>query len=211
MTKKMSKDDRIEGIIQAAVDEFLESGYDGTSMEAIARRAGISKGGLYHHFSSKDEILLLANQKLNEPIAKIMLEAAQKPSAVDGLLGYIENYLEYWLDHRREMVFYILSFAKLIDNASLWQMYENYTENSLSFFQDLYQRGIDSGDFVPHSASESALTFMSAVDGVVIYLMMDKNLNLEKVISTFQERFVRKFQKKPAKSQRSKGGSDANK
>jgi len=181
----MSKDERIEEIIQAAVDEFLESGYDGTSMEAIARRASISKGGLYHHFSSKDEILLLANQKLNEPVVMIMLEAAQKTSAVDGLSGYIQNYLEYWQAHRREMVFYILSFAK------------NYTERSLSFFQDLYLRGIDSGDFVPHSAYESALTFMSAVDGVVIYLMMDKNLDLGKVISTFQDRFVREFQKKP--------------
>jgi AcrR family transcriptional regulator len=211
MTKKMSKDNRIEAIIQAAVDEFLENGYDGTSMEAVARRAGISKGGLYHHFSSKDEILLLANQKLNDPVAKIMLEAAQKPSAVDGLSSYIQNYLEYWEDHRREMVFYILSFAKLIDNPFLWKMYENYTEKSLSFFQDLYQRGIDSGDFIPHSAYESALTFMSALDGVVIYLMMDKDLKLGKVISTFQERFVRKFQKKTAKSQRSKGGGDANK
>jgi AcrR family transcriptional regulator len=211
MTKKMPKDERIEEIIQAAVDEFLESGYDGTSMDAIARRAGISKGGLYHHFSGKDEVLLLANQKLNEPVVQIMFEAAQKPSAIDGLLGYIQNYLEYWQAHRREMVFYILSFAKLIDNPSLWQMYENYTEKSLAFFQDLYQKGIDSGDFVPHSAYESALTFLSALDGVVIYLMMDKNLELKEVISTFQDRLVRKFQKKPAKSQKSKGGGDGDK
>ncbi len=211
MTKKMPKDERIEEIVHAAVDEFLESGYDGTSMEAIAQRAGISKGGLYHHFSSKDEVLLLANQKLNEPVAKIMFAAAQKPSAVDGLVWYIQNYLEYWEGHRREMVFYILSFAKLIDNPSLWQMYEDYTEKSLSFFQELYKRGIDSGDFVLHSAYESALTFMSALDGVVIYLMIDKNLKLEKVISMFQDRLVRKFQKKPEKSQKSKGGGDAGK
>jgi AcrR family transcriptional regulator len=203
MTKKMSKYERIEEIIQAAVDEFLECGYDGTSMEAIARRAGISKGGLYHHFSSKDEILLFANQKLNEPVVEIMIEAAQKPSAIDGLLWYIQNYLEYWKGHRKEMVFYILSFAKLIDNPSLWQMYENYTEKTLSFIQKLYQGGIDSGEFVPHSAYESALTFMSAVDGVVIYLMVDKNLNLEKVVSTFQERFVRKFQRKSQMQQKS--------
>jgi AcrR family transcriptional regulator len=211
MTKKMSKEERIEEIIQAAVDEFLDNGYDGTSMEAIARRAGISKGGLYHHFSSKDEILLFANQKLNEPATEIMLEAAHKPSAVDGLLWYIQDYLEYWKDHRREMAFYILSFAKLLDNPSLWQMYENYTEKSLTFFQGLYQRGIDSGEFVPHSAYQSALTFMSAVDGVVMYLMMDKNLDLGNVVSTFQERFVRNFQKKPERSQKSKGGGDASK
>jgi len=193
MAKKIPKDERIGGIIQAAVDEFLENGYDGASMEAIARRAGISKGGLYHHFSSKDEILLLANQKLNEPAAMMMLEASQKPSVSDGLCWYIKNYLEYWQNHKKEMVFYILSFAKLLDNPSLWEMYESYTESTLAFFKDLYQRGIDSGEFVAHSAYDSAISLMAAVDGIVMYLMMDKNLDVRKVAAIFQERFVRQL------------------
>ena len=190
MTKKMPKDERIGDIVQAAIDEFLENGYDGASMEAIAVRAGISKGGLYHHFSSKDEILLLANQKLNEPVYRIMKEAGQKSSASEGLSWYIKNYLEYWLRHKREMVFYILSFAKLLDNPSLWEMYESYMENILNFFQDLYQRGIDSGEFIPHSAYESALTMMAAIDGIVMYVMMDKNLDMRKIVPIFQKKFI---------------------
>ncbi len=194
MAIKKTKQERTEEIIQAAVDEFLENGYEGTSMESIARRAGVSKGGLYHHFSSKDEILLLANQKLNEPIHAIMHNASQHPRASEGLKLYIRNYLEYWLNHRREMVFYTLSYVKLLDNPSLWEMYERFTENMITFFQDLYQRGIDSGEFVQHSAYDSAITFMAAVDGIVMYLMMDTNLELEKILSIFQERFVRGLQ-----------------
>jgi AcrR family transcriptional regulator len=190
MTIKKPKHERTEEIIQAAVDEFLENGYEGTSMESIARRAGVSKGGLYHHFSSKDEILLLANQKLNEPIHAIMHEASRHPSASEGLKLYIRNYLEYWLNHRREMVFYTLSYVKLLDNPSLWEMYERFTENMITFFQNLYQRGIDSGEFVSHSAYDSAITFMAAVDGIAMYLMMDTNLELEKILSIFQEKFV---------------------
>jgi AcrR family transcriptional regulator len=190
MTKKMPKEERIGDIIQAAVDEFLDNGYDGASMEAIARRAGISKGGLYHHFSSKDEILLLANQKLNEPVYKIMAEAEQKSSVSAGLSWYIKEYLEYWLRHKREMVFYILSFVKLLDAPSLWEMYEIYTEKTIDFFQSLYQRGIDNGEFIPHSARESALTMMAAVDGIVIYLMMDKNIEIGKIVPIFQKKFV---------------------
>jgi AcrR family transcriptional regulator len=190
VTIKKPKQKRIGEIINASVDEFLENGYDGTSMESIARRAGISKGGLYHHFSSKDEILLKANQKLNEPVYTIMQQASQHPSASKGLSLYIKNYLEYWLDHKREMVFYTLSYVKLLDNPSLWEMYERYTENTIVFFQDLYQRGIDSGEFVPHSAYDSAITLMAAVDGIVMYLMMDTNLELEKIVSIFQERFI---------------------
>jgi AcrR family transcriptional regulator len=190
MAIKKPKQERTGEIIQAAVDEFLEKGYDGTSMESIARRAGVSKGGLYHHFSSKDEILLRANQKLNEPVYMIMQQASQHPSASKGLNLYIKNYLKYWLDHKREMVFYLLSYVKLLDNPSLWEMYERYTENTIAFFQDLYQRGIDSGEFIPHSAYDSAISFMAAVDGIVMYLMMDKNLELEKIVSVFQQKFV---------------------
>ncbi|MEE8604789.1 MAG: TetR/AcrR family transcriptional regulator [Candidatus Aminicenantaceae bacterium] len=190
MAIKKSKQERTGEIIQAAVDEFLENGYDGTSMESIARRAGVSKGGLYYHFSSKDEILLLANQKLNEPVYMIMQQASLHPSASEGLSLYIKNYLEYWLDHKREMVFYTLSYVKLLDNPSLWKMYESYTESTIAFYQNLYQRGIDSGEFLPHSAYASAITLMAAVDGIVMYLMMDTNLELEKIVSIFQERFI---------------------
>ena len=193
MSKRLPKEERIGKIIQAAVDEFLESGYDGASMEAIARRAGISKGGLYHHFSSKDEILHMANQKLNEPVAEMMRKASQKPVASEGLCWYIENYVNYWLSHSREMTFYMLSYVKLLDNPSLWEMYASYTKSTIAFFQDFYQRGIDAGEFVPHSAYESALALMAAVDGILMYLMMDKDLDVENIIGIFQKRFILKL------------------
>jgi AcrR family transcriptional regulator len=44
-------------ILAAAVDLFAEQGYDSTTVQQVVDRAGTTKGGLYHHFSSKDEIL----------------------------------------------------------------------------------------------------------------------------------------------------------
>ena len=35
----------------------MEKGFDGTTMEDLSRRLGISKSGIYHHVSSKDELL----------------------------------------------------------------------------------------------------------------------------------------------------------
>lgn len=48
------------GLLAAAVAVFNESGYDATSVAALATRLGLSKAALYHHFSSKEEILELA-------------------------------------------------------------------------------------------------------------------------------------------------------
>ena len=190
MTKKEPREKRIDDIIQAAVEEFLEKGFDGTSMNAIAFRAGISKGGLYHHFSSKDEILIYANQKLNQPVTAMMINAAKRSTALEALQWYIRNYLSYWLEHKKEMFFYFLTFTKALDSPVLWEMYESYTESCIEFFQGLFQKGIDSGEFNPHSTRESALALMAALDGIIGYLLMDKNLELEEIVSTFMNKFV---------------------
>src|SRR5438094_9547466 len=44
-------------ILRAAARLFQQQGYDATSMNDIAATLKLSKGGLYHHFQSKDEIL----------------------------------------------------------------------------------------------------------------------------------------------------------
>jgi len=44
-------------IMDAAYDLFGEKGYDKTSVAEIIEKAGASKGGFYHHFKSKEEIL----------------------------------------------------------------------------------------------------------------------------------------------------------
>jgi AcrR family transcriptional regulator len=46
-----------ERVVNAAVELFSEHGYDGTSVAQVIDRAGLTKGGFYHHFASKDELL----------------------------------------------------------------------------------------------------------------------------------------------------------
>ena len=47
-------------ILEIAVAAFNEFGYDATSMGVLASRLELSKAAIYHHFSSKDEVLELA-------------------------------------------------------------------------------------------------------------------------------------------------------
>lgn len=50
----------LDSVLAVAVDVFNERGYDGTSMEDLARRLGITKSAIYHHVSGKEELLRLA-------------------------------------------------------------------------------------------------------------------------------------------------------
>lgn len=49
-----------DGILAVAVQLFNEQGYDATSVSDLARRLGLAKSALYHHFSSKEELLSVA-------------------------------------------------------------------------------------------------------------------------------------------------------
>src|SRR5262249_33416065 len=52
-------DDR-ESLLRGAIAVFNERGYDGTSMDDLARRLGITKAAIYHHVAGKQELLRLA-------------------------------------------------------------------------------------------------------------------------------------------------------
>ena len=56
MAREALVDSRQE-ILRTAARLFQQRGYDATSMNDVAAALRLSKGGLYHHFQSKDEIL----------------------------------------------------------------------------------------------------------------------------------------------------------
>src|ERR1700685_3756371 len=53
----------LDSLLAVAVEVFNERGYDGTSMEDLARRLGITKSAIYHHVSGKAELLRLATSR----------------------------------------------------------------------------------------------------------------------------------------------------
>ncbi|HYB89156.1 MAG TPA: TetR/AcrR family transcriptional regulator [Streptosporangiaceae bacterium] len=55
-----------ERILDVALDLFTDQGFDGTSMREIAERLHISKPAIYHHFASKEEILMALHMRLHE-------------------------------------------------------------------------------------------------------------------------------------------------
>jgi AcrR family transcriptional regulator len=64
-------------IFEAAAELFSHSGYHGVTVDAIARRAGISKGNLYWYFRSKQEIFQLLVSHIAESIFTPVAEALE--------------------------------------------------------------------------------------------------------------------------------------
>ena len=195
MVPRKPREERINEITQAAIDVFLEKGYENTTMDAIARRAGMSKGGLYHYFSSKDMVLISANDKISEKVEDLMKAALGCDSVREGILYYIENYICYWLEHPRETAFLFLSIAKILEKPELLTYYQEYTADYRSFLEAIFTRGVEMGEFKPHPLRTSALTLMAALDGILSYMIFDNTLNLEEVLHDFEEKFIKPIKK----------------
>lgn len=65
----MKPDQRRAQLIEVAQELFFSMGFEATTMAGILRASGLSKGGFYHHFSSKDELLFAVFEQLTNQIA----------------------------------------------------------------------------------------------------------------------------------------------
>ena len=190
MVPRKPREERINEITQAAIDVFLEKGYENTTMDAIAKKAGISKGGLYHYFPSKEMVLIFANEKISQKVQEIMTAASKCSSVKEGILYYIENYICYWLENPKETAFLFLSIAKMMENPDLLKYYQQYTSNYMAFFEGAFTLGIKMGEFKEHNVRTSAITLMAALDGVLSYMIFDENLIPEEIVQHFEEKFI---------------------
>ena len=76
----------LESVLRTSVAVFNERGFDGTSIEDLSRRLGISKSAIYHHIESKDALLGLALDRALGGLEDAMSAVrAQDGPAVDRL------------------------------------------------------------------------------------------------------------------------------
>ena len=78
-----------ESIIQVAGRLFLQRNYDGVSIQDITRALGITKGALYHHFTSKEQVFEEVARKL---VASSHTDFAALPG--DSLQGFYTTLVE---------------------------------------------------------------------------------------------------------------------
>ncbi|WP_104805141.1 TetR/AcrR family transcriptional regulator [Blautia marasmi] len=96
MTRKNNPKQAIENIITISAKLFAEKGYDKTSMQDIADAVGMSKGGIFHHFSSKEDIFNAVMERQFEQITETVkkwLDEMHGLTAKEKLRGLIRRNL----------------------------------------------------------------------------------------------------------------------
>jgi AcrR family transcriptional regulator len=82
----------VESLLAVAVKVFQERGYDGTSMDELARAAGITKSSFYHHVKGKEELLRRSLDRALDGLFAALRDAeAGEGRAVDRLEGLLRG------------------------------------------------------------------------------------------------------------------------
>ena len=101
--KRLSAEERREEILRAALDVFAERGYHGSSIDDIARAAGISKALIYEHFTSKEELhVRLLEENADELLVRLGKAIGELPPGqrlepgIDAFFAFVEERTEAW-------------------------------------------------------------------------------------------------------------------
>ncbi len=93
----MATSSKREQLVHAALELFLKRGFQAVGVDAIADAAGVTKKTLYHHFKSKDELILAALRLRDETFRNSFMRAVEaKTEDPEGRLLAVFDAAEEW-------------------------------------------------------------------------------------------------------------------
>jgi AcrR family transcriptional regulator len=155
-------------ILAAAQACFGRTGYHKTTMDDIVREAGLSKGSLYWHFKSKDEIFLAL---LDE--AENAIFAAWDDLAGQGALETLRRESEVVLEAVFQDRAFIEMWTEFLKHPLARERFARIYERSRERLADTIEGGIAKGEIAPCDARHAAAAMTALVEGLLIQALAD--------------------------------------
>ncbi|MFO7680111.1 MAG: TetR/AcrR family transcriptional regulator [Chloroflexota bacterium] len=183
----MNEQDARDQILKAALSLFARQGFAHTSMNDIVRESGVSKGGVYWHFKSKDELVLSIFDAFfsgQEVILASVLNGEGSPAArLRQLVELAGAELEAATARfPAPLEFYTLAAHNETLRARLAQFYAGYHEKLCR----LLEEGIEAGIWpLTTAVAPTAHILISAMEGVILlWNLFPEQINLREQMET---------------------------
>ena len=176
-------------ILEAAAQIFREKGFHAASMQDIAEAVNLQKASLYHHVSSKQEILLdLLNRALDVLIEHIEQAAAEPLPPDEKIRRAIDAYLQTMLENRD------LAAVLLLEHRSLEPQYHARhiprRDRFERLWRDLIQEGQAQGLFNCADPALAARYLMGVMNWTITWYRPEGSLTPEDLASQYGDLFL---------------------
>ena len=158
-----------EKILNTATQLFIQKGSEKTSMQDIAQTAGISKGAIYHHFKSKDEIVLAvlrSRQELMEKEMKQWLKATENLTGREQLQTILKSNLESQTARATDGI--LGEYEK--DAGFILTMMRDNLRIGAPVVSDIIKKGMADGSLQTQYPEEAAEVFLLLVNLSLIHI-----------------------------------------
>jgi len=168
----VSDKDARQVFFEAALEVVAEKGYAATRMDDIVRRAGRSKGGLYHHFRSKRDLFMQLFDSLlddmREELARGLRPEASPVETMRHTFQMFTGMLENGRLGRALVEFFVVSLGDQEVRVQLAARYAEIVELQRALIVVGMERGELRADL---DAERVAWAFSAAGDGLVFVLL----------------------------------------
>ena len=173
--RRRRKAERPQEILQAAFDEFSRNGYATTTLEAIAERAGVTKGTIYVYFENKEHLFICMVREVTKATLDTVHDmfANHDGSTADLLRAQFSFIYQHIVAdrRRREVVRMLIAeaprFPELAD-----RYHQEILSPCLAMLRQAIQRGIDRGEFRKSAIVDSPQVVIAPIALVDLWMMM---------------------------------------
>jgi AcrR family transcriptional regulator len=174
-------------LMSAAIDCFARFGYQGTTIDRIARAAGVTKGAIYYHFRDKEQLLFEAVKDRVQGFEEHVLEeVAPAGDAVANLRRVIDACFFHATvsNHRRFII--TLMIEALDTNPRLSIEFRSILRRMRAFLAGIVRRGQQQGALRRDVAPEdiAALIAGGIIGAEVQHYQDPEQIDLRKVLDT---------------------------
>ncbi|MGD8150650.1 TetR/AcrR family transcriptional regulator [Ornithinimicrobium sp. Y1694] len=151
-------------ILKAACELFSSNGYHGTATADLIEYVGLGKGGLYHHFKRKEDLLLeIMMEPINEVLASSALVVDSSESDPHEALLHLGRDLGLSMDRSLDAWTILLREYSALETEGRLLILD-LRQDYLDRWRTVLQRGMEQGVFVDRS-----LAFVDSILGYFIY------------------------------------------
>ncbi|HTH35712.1 MAG TPA: TetR/AcrR family transcriptional regulator [Xanthobacteraceae bacterium] len=173
--RRRRKAERPQEILQAAFDEFSRNGYATTTLEAIAERAGVTKGTIYVYFENKEHLFISMVREVTKATLDTVHDmfASHDGSTADLLRAQFSFIYQHIVADRRRREVVRMLIAEAPRFPALADRYhEEILKPCLDMLRQAIQRGIDRGEFRKSAIVDSPQVVIAPIALVDLWMMM---------------------------------------
>lgn len=154
----------LDGVLAAAIDAFVQTGYHGSTMRDISARAGMSVPGIYHHYPDKQTLLVaILDLTMTELHWRVDAARAEATSGLDEVRLAVEA-LALFHTHRQKLAFIGASEMRSLTAANRQRIADsrNHLQHMLDAAIDrcAWECAVDVGDILNRRIAGRAITTM---------------------------------------------------